>query len=146
MTNQQNKIFVYYGNHNLVEGIKDHFDILSEILVKKNFKLIFSKVIMPNQINMLIEEFKNPQINKDVENIFFKNGLFINFIGLSLGLFFGISLVIAQMKFSIVKISNLELAYPVEFNLNNLLLVVFTALFVGLASSYLSSKAVRKLI
>ena len=37
---------------------------------------------------------------------------------------------------------NIEL----EFNLKNLLLVVFTALFVGLASSYLSSKAVRKLI
>ena len=102
------------------------------LIVEKEFDLKTFKVLGMN--------------NKDVENIFFKNGLFINFIGLSLGLFFGISLVIAQMKFSIVKISNLELAYPVEFNLNNLLLVVFTALFVGLASSYLSSKAVRKLI
>ena len=102
------------------------------LIVEKEFDLKTFKVLGMN--------------NKDVENIFFKNGLFINFIGLSLGLFFGISLVIAQMKFSIVKISSLELAYPVEFNLNNLLLVVFTALFVGLASSYLSSKAVRKLI
>ena len=102
------------------------------LIVEKEFDLKTFKVLGMN--------------NKDVENIFFKNGLFINFIGLSLGLFFGISLVFAQMKFSIVKISSLELAYPVEFNLNNLLLVVFTALFVGLASSYLSSKAVRKLI
>jgi len=102
------------------------------LIVEKEFDLKTFKVLGMN--------------NKDVENIFFKNGLFINFIGLSLGLFFGISLVIAQMKFSIVKISSLELAYPVEFNLNNLLLVVFTALFVGLASSYLSSKTVRKLI
>ena len=102
------------------------------LIVEKEFDLKTFKVLGMN--------------NKDVENIFFKNGLFINFIGLSLGLFFGISLVIAQMKFSIVKISSLELAYPVEFNLKNLLLVVFTALFVGLASSYLSSKAVRKLI
>ena len=102
------------------------------LIVEKEFDLKTFKVLGMN--------------NKGVENIFFKNGLFINFIGLSLGLFFGISLVIAQMKFSIVKISSLELAYPVEFNLNNLLLVVFTALFVGLASSYLSSKAVRKLI
>ena len=84
--------------------------------------------------------------NKAVENVFFKNGLFINFIGLALGLCLGVVLVFAQMKFSIVKISSLELAYPVAFNLNNLLLVVFTALFVGFASSYLSSKAVRKLI
>ena len=84
--------------------------------------------------------------NKAVENVFFKNGLFINFIGLALGLCLGVVLVFAQMKFSIVKISGLELAYPVAFNLNNLLLVVFTALFVGFASSYLSSKAVRKLI
>ena len=102
------------------------------LIVEKEFDLKTFKVLGMN--------------NKDVEDIFFKNGLFINFIGLSLGLFFGISLVFAQMKFSIVKISSLELAYPVEFNLNNLLLVVFTALFVGLASSYLSSKAVRKLI
>ena len=102
------------------------------LIVEKEFDLKTFKVLGMN--------------NKDVENIFFKNGLFINFIGLSLGLFFGISLVFAQMKFSIVRISSLELAYPVEFNLNNLLLVVFTALFVGLASSYLSSKAVRKLI
>ena len=84
--------------------------------------------------------------NKAVENVFFKNGLFINFIGLALGLCLSVVLVFAQMKFSIVKISSLELAYPVAFNLNNLLLVVFTALFVGFASSYLSSKAVRKLI
>ena len=102
------------------------------LIVEKEFDLKTFKVLGMN--------------NKDVENIFFKNGLFINFIGLSLGLFFGISLVFAQMKFSIVRISSLELAYPVEFNLKNLLLVVFTALFVGLASSYLSSKAVRKLI
>ena len=102
------------------------------LIVEKEFDLKTFKVLGMN--------------NKNVENIFFKNGLYINFIGLSLGLFFGISLVFAQMKFSIVKISSLELAYPVEFNLNNLLLVVFTALFVGLASSYLSSKAVRKLI
>ena len=102
------------------------------LIVEKEFDLKTFKVLGMN--------------NKDVENIFFKNGLFINFIGLSLGLFFGISLVFAQMKFSIVRISSLELAYPVEFNLNNLLLVVFTALFVGLTSSYLSSKAVRKLI
>ena len=102
------------------------------LIVEKEFDLKTFKVLGMN--------------NKNVENIFFKNGLYINFIGLSLGLFFGISLVFAQMKFSIVKISSLELAYPVEFNLNNLLLVVFTALFIGLASSYLSSKAVRKLI
>ena len=102
------------------------------LIVEKEFDLKTFKVLGMN--------------NKDVENIFFKNGLFINFIGLSLGLFFGITLVFAQMKFSIVRISSLELAYPVEFNLNNLLLVVFTALFVGLTSSYLSSKAVRKLI
>jgi lipoprotein-releasing system permease protein len=102
------------------------------LIVEKEFDLKTFKVLGMN--------------NKDIENIFFKNGLFINFIGLSLGLFFGISLVFTQMRFSIVRISSLELAYPVEFNLNNLLLVVFTALFVGLASSYLSSKAVRKLI
>ena len=84
--------------------------------------------------------------NKAVENVFFKNGLFINFIGLALGLCLSVVLVFAQMKFSIVKISSLELAYPVAFNLNNLLLVVFTALFVGFTSSYISSKAVRKLI
>ena len=94
-------------------------------------------------MSAVIENETSKNVDK---NIFFKNGLFINFIGLALGLCVGVVLVFAQMKFSIVKISSLGLAYPVAFNLNNLLLVVFTAIFVGFASSYLSSKAVRKLI
>ena len=138
-------------NETLFKMMKSEKLIVSIIMIMivliSVFNVIGAVIMLIVEKEFDLKTFKVLGMNyKNVENIFFKNGLFINFIGLSLGLFFGISLVIAQMKFSIVKISSLELAYPVEFNLNNLLLVVFTALFVGLASSYLSSKAVRKLI
>lgn len=84
--------------------------------------------------------------NSNIEKVFFKNGLMINFFGLIIGLFFGLIVVISQKQFSLVKVGSIGLAYPVELTFFNVTVVVGTAILVGLASSYVSAKAVKKLI
>ena len=70
----------------------------------------------------------------------------INFIGLVIGLFFSILAVIGQKQFSFIKVGSIDLAYPVELTFFNIIIVLFTAFFVGFTSSLLSAKAVKKLI
>lgn len=84
--------------------------------------------------------------NSNIEKVFFKNGLMINFFGLIIGLFFGLIVVISQKQFSLVKVGSIGLAYPVELTFFNVTIIVGTAILVGLASSYVSAKAVKKLI
>jgi lipoprotein-releasing system permease protein len=84
--------------------------------------------------------------NSNIEKVFFKNGLMINFFGLIIGLFFGLIVVISQKQFSLVKVGSIGLAYPVELTFFNVTIIVGTAILVGLASSYVSAKAVIKLI
>ena len=66
------KIYFFTGNHNSMDGIKDHYDILSEILKQDNVKLILSENIKVNEINILVEEFSNIQFVKNIAEI--KNG------------------------------------------------------------------------
>ena len=84
--------------------------------------------------------------NSNIEKVFFTNGLMINFFGLIIGLFFGLIVVISQKQFSLVKVGSIGLAYPVELTFFNVTVIVGTAILVGLASSYFSAKAVKKLI
>lgn len=84
--------------------------------------------------------------NSNIEKVFFKNGLMINFFGLIIGLFFGLIVVVSQKQFSLVKVGSIGLAYPVELTFFNVTIIVGTAILVGLASSYVSAKAVKKLI
>ena len=84
--------------------------------------------------------------NSNIEKVFFKNGLMINFFGLIIGLFFGLIVVISQKQFSLVKVGSIGLAYPVELTFFNVTIIVGTAILVGLSSSYVSAKAVKKLI
>ena len=84
--------------------------------------------------------------NLNIEKVFFKNGLMINFTGLIVGLFLSILAVISQKQLSFVKVGSIDLAYPVALSFNNVIIVLFTAILVGFTSSYLSAKAVKKLI
>ena len=84
--------------------------------------------------------------NLNIEKVFFKNGLMINFTGLIVGLFLSILAVISQKQLSFVKVGSIDLAYPVELSFYNVIIVLFTAILVGFTSSYLSAKAVKKLI
>jgi len=117
------------------------------IVILSVFNIIGAVIMLIVEKEFDIKSLKILCMTKlDLESVFFKNGMLINLIGLIIGLFLSIIIVFIQLKFSIIKVGSLELAYPVQFNLSNLITVMFTALLVGAISSYISSKAVKKLV
>lgn len=109
---------------------------------------VFGALIM-----MVIEKRKNLQTlivlggtKKQVGSIFFYQGGLISFFGCVVGLAAGILLVFFQQKFSLFMITS-TLAYPVVFEIKNLLIVFLTVIFLGgLASSMVSFYAKKSIL
>lgn len=109
---------------------------------------VFGALIM-----MVIEKRKNLQTlivlggtKKQVGSIFFYQGGLISFFGCVVGLAVGILLVFFQQKFSLFMITS-TLAYPVVFEIKNLLIVFLTVIFLGgLASSMVSFYAKKSIL
>ena len=109
---------------------------------------VFGALIM-----MVIEKRKNLQTlivlggtKKQVGSIFFYQGGLISFFGCVVGLVAGILLVFFQQKFSLFMITS-TLAYPVVFEIKNLLIVFLTVIFLGgLASSMVSFYAKKSIL
>ena len=121
--------------------------IMIMIVILSVFNIIGAVIMLIVEKEFDIKSLKILGMTKvDIERLFFKNGMLINLIGLTTGLFLSIITVFIQLNFSIIKVGNLDLAYPVQFNFSNLITVIFTALLVGAISSYISSKAVKKLV
>jgi len=82
----------------------------------------------------------------DIRRIFFYNGMMMTLIGVVIGLLLGSILVWAQLQFGFVKITS-SLAYPVKFNMINLLIVFATILVLGgIASKMASLRVTEKLL
>ena len=121
--------------------------IMIMIVILSVFNIIGAVIMLIVEKEFDIKSLKILGMTKvNIERLFFKNGMLINLIGLTTGLFLSIITVFIQLNFSIIKVGNLDLAYPVQFNFSNLITVIFTALLVGAISSYISSKAVKKLV
>ena len=80
----------------------------------------------------------------NLKRLFFKHNLLINIIGGAVGVSLSILLVYLQDYYSIFKIPGLDTAYPVALQINNVLLVFVTLVFVGLFSGFFSSLVVKK--
>lgn len=80
---------------------------------------------------------------KEIKQIFVIQGILLTVIGLSIGLGLGSALVILQKKYSLFMITQ-HLAYPVEFTLQNLLLVIVTILVLGYLASKIASSRINK--
>ena len=138
-------------NESLFKMMKSEKLIVTTIMIMIVLISVFN--VIGSVIMLIIEKESNLQTlknlgmnNLNIEKVFFKNGLIINFTGLVTGLFFSILAVIIQKQFSFVKVGSIDLAYPVELTFYNVIIVLLTAIFVGFISSYLSAKAVYKLI
>jgi ABC-type antimicrobial peptide transport system permease subunit len=77
--------------------------------------------------------------------LFFKHNLLINTVGGLIGVILSVFLVSLQGYYSFFKIPGLDTAYPVDLQINNLLLVFATLVFAGLFSGFMSSLVVKKL-
>lgn len=107
--------------------------------------LIFSLIIIIalfNVVGSLIMMFldKKPQLKilfamglrpKEIQRVFFYLGGLICWVGGGLGVFVGALLVFIQGYFPLLYVPGTSLPYPVLFELNNFLIVLFTILILG---------------
>jgi len=81
----------------------------------------------------------------DIKHIFFGHGLLISFVGGLLGLSLGVVFVWAQKTFSLITLSGTTIAYPVSFEVSNILTVFLFLLTICGVGSYIASKRSLKI-
>ncbi len=82
---------------------------------------------------------------KEIFQLFFKHGLLINLTGLLIGLFLSLILIYMQMNFSIISIPGIDIPYPVSLKAGNIFVLMISAFFISIFSSYLGAVASRKI-
>ena len=80
---------------------------------------------------------------QEIRNVFFIQGIIITLFGLLFGLVLGTLLIVIQQQFSVLMITS-SIAYPVQFKLTNILLVIGTIIPLGVLSSWIASGRVNK--
>jgi len=80
---------------------------------------------------------------QSLRNIFFYQGIFITTLGTTIGLALGTAIVFAQKHYSVVMITN-SMAYPVNFNAMNIVIVLITIFVLGILASKIAAARVSK--
>ena len=80
---------------------------------------------------------------KDLRRIFLFQGTLVTFLGGLIGLVLGIIIVLIQQQYEVVMITQ-SLAYPVIFNVENILIVLATIFILGFIASWIASSRVSK--
>ncbi|CAM3648171.1 lipoprotein releasing system transmembrane protein lolC [Flavobacterium saliperosum S13] len=78
-----------------------------------------------------------------LRNIFLLQGSLLTFFGGSIGLLLGIAFVILQQQFALIMITP-SMAYPIQFELLNIVIVLGTIAALGLIASWIASSRVSK--
>ncbi|WP_428742620.1 ABC transporter permease [Tenacibaculum sp.] len=79
----------------------------------------------------------------EIKKIFIFQGFLLTLVGMAIGLVLAVVLVIIQQKYGLLMITQ-NLAYPVEFRLTNLLVVVATILILGYLAAKIASSRISK--
>ena len=82
---------------------------------------------------------------KDLFQLFFKQGMLINFSGLIIGLLASLALIFLQINYSVVSIPGLDVPYPVLLKTENIGILLICAIVVSVFSSYLGALASKKI-
>lgn len=80
---------------------------------------------------------------KDLRKIFLLQGTLLSVFGGTIGLILGIIIVLLQQQFELIMITP-TLAYPVVFNIENVLIVMGTIVMLGFVASLIASSRVSK--
>lgn len=80
---------------------------------------------------------------KELRKIYFIQGLLVTSLGGFIGVLIGTLLIVSQLAFGWLKITP-SLAYPVEFDAMNLLIVMATIVVLGFISSKIASSRISK--
>ena len=79
---------------------------------------------------------------KSLRQVFFLQGVFITSIGVAIGLLISSGVIFLQQQYSLLMITA-TLAYPVEFNLRNVVIVIATIYILGLIASRIAAGRVN---
>lgn len=79
---------------------------------------------------------------KSLRQVFFLQGVFITSIGVAIGLLISSGVILLQQQYSLLMITA-TLAYPVEFNLLNVVIVIATIYILGLIASRIAAGRVN---
>ena len=148
-----------FHNQVLIKNRAQLNDSLYKMLNTENFAvyLIFTLVIiltlftLAGAIIMMILDKKlnlktmfnlGVSVN-DLKKIFLFQGILLTFFGGLIGLVLGIIIVLMQQYFQVIMITP-TLAYPVQFNFQNISIVFITIFLLGLIASYIASSRVSK--
>jgi lipoprotein-releasing system permease protein len=118
------------------------FLILGFILILSTFNIIASITMLlfdkQKDIKTLISMGATQQF---IQRIFFLEGLFINLLGGILGISIGLGVCYLQVKLHFVELQNSVIDYwPIEIELEDLVMVFSTVVIIGIVSSYLPVK------
>lgn len=120
--------------------------IMIMIIIISAFNVISSIVMLVIEKENDIKTLKFLGLNsRGVQYVFFKNGLLLNGLGLLIGSIIGTVLIILQKNLELIKVGEMNLAYPVEITASNYVIIMAVGLVVAVVSSYFSSLAVKKL-
>ena len=82
---------------------------------------------------------------KEIKKIFLYQGLILSGTGITIGLFLGIVITLAQQHFELIEVSE-GLPYPIVFNWNNGLLVVCSIIILSVIASYIAASRIKILM
>ncbi len=118
--------------------------IFTLVIIIALFNLIGSLIMMilDKKANLKTLYNLGTEINS-LKKIFLFQGTLLSFLGGILGLFLGIVIVLVQQHFEIIMITD-TLAYPVEFNFKNVIVVLITICTLGFLASLIASSQVSK--
>jgi len=80
---------------------------------------------------------------RDIRRIFVYQGFLLTLFGLFVGLLLAMPFVLLQKKYGFIMITQ-SLAYPVEFRLSNVFIVIMTIVVLGFVSAKIASGRISK--
>lgn len=124
------------------------FLILVFMLLIATFNIIGSLSMLMIEKKRDIQTLRNlGSTQKDIQRIFFTEGMLTIIIGSCIGMLLGLLLAFVQMKYGIIGMGDgnfIISSYPVAIRFMDLIWVEITVLFIGLLASYYPSKILSK--
>ena len=118
--------------------------IFTLVIIIALFNLIGALIMMIIDKKSNLKTLYNLGVEiKHLRGIFFFQGSLLTFFGGLIGLTLGILIVVIQQQFSLVMV-NESLAYPVVFEVKNILIVLLTIYILGIIASLIASSTVSK--
>ncbi len=133
--------------------------LVYKVINSENFVsyLIFTLIVIIALFNvigaiimMIIDKKKNLKTLlalgatlQQIKQVFVLQGFLLSLVGMCIGLFLGIALVVFQQQFNFFMITQ-NIPYPIEFRLTNLIIVIITIATLGFIAAKIASSRISE--